>query len=180
MSYLDEFRELIGKLPASISSCTKLIDGFARADARIAELEKALLAERERICAAIKAADDAASACDYMLDSDDCIAVVRGELGSSYYVARAEFIGESGDALREFAVEIMGYWPHGDVDGGDLQNMAIKHKLIAPKNPKPTEPCGEYCACAGYPTQEEWAEGIDCYAWTPLLIGKIDAARGAG
>ena len=126
MSYLDEFRELIGKLPASISSCTKLIDGFARADARIAELEN------ER------------------------------------------------DALREFAVEIMGYWPHGDVGGGELQDVAIKHKLIALKNPKPNEPCGYGCACAGYPTQEEWAEGIDCYAWTPLLIRKIDAARGAG
>lgn len=54
-------------------------------DARIAELESALLVERERICAAIKATDDAASACDYMLDSDDCIAVVRGELGPANY-----------------------------------------------------------------------------------------------
>lgn len=53
--------------------------------ARIAELESALLVERERICAAIKATDDAASACDYMLDSDDCIAVVRGELGPANY-----------------------------------------------------------------------------------------------
>jgi hypothetical protein len=44
MSYLDEFRELIGNLPASISSCTKLIDGFARADAEIA----ALRADAER------------------------------------------------------------------------------------------------------------------------------------
>ena len=52
---------------------------------RIAELESALLAERERICAAIKETDDAASACDYMLDSDDCIAVVRGELGPANY-----------------------------------------------------------------------------------------------
>lgn len=60
-------------------------DQIVSADARIAELEAALLAERERICAAIKATDDAASACDYMLDSDDCIAVVRGELGPANY-----------------------------------------------------------------------------------------------
>lgn len=60
--------------------------------ARIAELESALLVERERICAAIKATDDAASACDYMLDSNDCIAVVRGELGPSNFAAR-EVIG---------------------------------------------------------------------------------------
>jgi hypothetical protein len=35
-------------------------------------------AERDRICAAIKAADDKANEGDYMLDSDDCISVVRG------------------------------------------------------------------------------------------------------
>ena len=35
-------------------------------------------AERERICAAIKAEDDHACTGDYMLDSDDCIAVARG------------------------------------------------------------------------------------------------------
>ena len=35
-------------------------------------------AEREAMCAAIKAADDKASESDYMLDSDDCISVIRG------------------------------------------------------------------------------------------------------
>ena len=35
-------------------------------------------AERERLCAAIKAADDKASEGDYMLDSGDCISVIRG------------------------------------------------------------------------------------------------------
>lgn len=34
---------------------------------------------RERICAEIKAADDKASGGDYMLDSDDCIKVARGQ-----------------------------------------------------------------------------------------------------
>jgi hypothetical protein len=32
----------------------------------------------EALCARIKAADDAAADRDYMLDSDDCIAVIRG------------------------------------------------------------------------------------------------------
>ena len=36
-------------------------------------------AERERICDAIKAEDDHCATGDYMLDSDDCIRVVRGE-----------------------------------------------------------------------------------------------------
>jgi hypothetical protein len=44
--------------------------------AKFAELVQA--AERERMCAAIKAADDKASEGDYMLDSDDCISVIRG------------------------------------------------------------------------------------------------------
>lgn len=52
----------------------------AQADARDAEIERAILAERERICAAIKTEDDHCVAQgDYMLDSDDCIKVARGE-----------------------------------------------------------------------------------------------------
>jgi hypothetical protein len=35
-------------------------------------------AAREAACAEIKAADDKASEGDYMLDSDDCISVIRG------------------------------------------------------------------------------------------------------
>jgi len=69
----------------AINRVSRLESQLASADARTAELESALLVERERICAAIKATDDAASACDYMLDSDDCIAVVRGELGPANY-----------------------------------------------------------------------------------------------
>lgn len=43
-------------------------------------VEKAVAAERERICAAIKAEDDhCVTEGDYMLDSDDCIKVARGE-----------------------------------------------------------------------------------------------------
>jgi len=42
------------------------------------QLHAAVAAERDRLCAAIKAADDEASKGDYMLDSDDCISVIRG------------------------------------------------------------------------------------------------------
>ena len=90
----------------------------------------------------------------------------------------AELERECG-ALREFALEIMECWPHGDVDGCDLEIAAFKHGLIAMKDPKPTEPCGECCACSGYPTPEEWAEGIDCYVRTPLLTG-AEARAGNG
>lgn len=41
-------------------------------------LRAALKAERARCCAEIKAADDKSSEDDYMLDSNDCISVIRG------------------------------------------------------------------------------------------------------
>jgi hypothetical protein len=43
-------------------------------------MREAVVAEQERICAAIKAEDDyCVDNGDYMLDSDDCIAVAKGE-----------------------------------------------------------------------------------------------------
>ena len=54
-------------------------DRAARATAD-SVLEDAVRLERERICAAIKAEDDyCVDHGDYMLDSDDCIKIVRGE-----------------------------------------------------------------------------------------------------
>ena len=45
-----------------------------------AEIQQAVEAERERICAAIKAEDDhCVDQGDYMLDSNDCIKIVRGK-----------------------------------------------------------------------------------------------------
>lgn len=31
---------------------------------------------------------------------------------------------------QQFAVEIMEDWPYGDVDGGDLQDIAVKYGLL--------------------------------------------------
>ena len=50
-----------------------------------AAVAEAVAAERDRLCAAIKAADDKASDDDYMLDSDDCISVIRGTWGTPCY-----------------------------------------------------------------------------------------------
>ena len=45
-----------------------------------AEIQQAVESERERICAAIKAEDDhCIDQGDYMLDSNDCIKIVRGK-----------------------------------------------------------------------------------------------------
>lgn len=54
----------------------------AENEALRAVVAEAVAAERERLCAAIKAADDKASDDDYMLDSDDCISVIRGTWNS--------------------------------------------------------------------------------------------------
>ena len=91
--------------------------------------------------------------------------------------ARIAELERERNSLRDFANDVMESWPHGDVDGCDLERMAVEHGLLALKDPKPTEPCGDNCACSGYPSPEEWADGIDCYVRTPLLTGSIDAAR---
>ena len=118
----------------------------ARADARIAELER----ECSQWCEEVRI---------YSETENKRIAELERERNS----------------LRDFANAVMESWPHGDVDGYDLERMAVEHGLLALKDPKPTEPCCDNCACSGYPSPEEWSDGIDCYVRTPLLKG--DAAR---
>ncbi len=78
-------------------------------------------------------------------------------------------VTEQRDRLRDFARAVMKSWPHGDVDGGELQELAIKHGLIAEKSPKPTQPCCETCFCAEMVTPDEWERGIVCYQKTDLI-----------
>ena len=59
--------------------------------------QKAAEAERERICAAIEAEDDyCVDEGDYMLDSDDCIKVARGEWERPDYSVDARGTGGEG------------------------------------------------------------------------------------
>lgn len=82
--------------------------------------------------------------------------------------------------LRAFANELMDEWPGGCLDGGDLQEIAVKHELLIPtaRYKSCCEQCqnNEYheccsCACVEYYTTEEWQEGITCYRKTELLKG---------
>src|SRR5688572_27501286 len=57
--------------------------------------------------------------------------------------------------LREFAQLVMDNWPHGDVDGGDLQEAAIRCGLLEPQTR--TEPCSEGCNCMDYYASDEWS-----------------------
>ena len=53
------------------------------------------------------------------------------------------------DNLCNFVREIMENWPPGDIEGGELQDLAIKYGLLKLKDPPPTEPCSDECTC-GY------------------------------
>jgi hypothetical protein len=49
------------------------------------------------------------------------------------------------ESLREFAREIMACWPDGGIDGGELQEAAIKHGLLEERMMQ--GPCCHHCQC---------------------------------
>lgn len=66
------------------------------------------------------------------------------------------------DTLRAFANEMVSSaFEGGSFDGGDIQDIAVKHGLLRIEQPE--EECGEVCACReyGFPTE--------CYRKTRLL-----------
>jgi hypothetical protein len=74
--------------------------------------------------------------------------------------------------LRAFANAVIGGWPDEVcIDGFEFQNHAVKHGLLALKDPRPTAPCGESCNCVEYYGSDaaDWAQGVDCYVKTALL-----------
>lgn len=89
------------------------------------------------------------------------------------YLGLAEDIARltaEGEALKLFALAMLEHWPLGDVDGGELQEEAVKHGLLVPETR--TAVCSEEgCNCAEYYSAEEWAEGITCYRKAAWLKG---------
>jgi len=68
------------------------------------------------------------------------------------------------EKLRAFAQAVMQSWPTGDVDGGEVQDLAVKHGLL--ESFEATGPCCEDgCTCA------EFDFPATCYRKTPLLTG---------
>ena len=70
--------------------------------------------------------------------------------------------------LRAFAIDVMACWPHGDVDGGDLQEIAERHGLLRPETR--TQPCDDEpnrCHCLEYGGRDEFP--LVCYRKTELL-----------
>jgi hypothetical protein len=78
---VDELSKILAVTKAQAAAGTERIafDPMALAHAIETGIAARVAAERERLCAAIKAEDDyCVTEGDYMLDSDDCIRVIRG------------------------------------------------------------------------------------------------------
>lgn len=74
-------------------------------------------------------------------------------------------------SLRLFAQELLSEWPDEiGVDGFDLQDLCVKHRLLVATYP--SGPCGENCWCQGYYGSGggSW-QGAVCYRKTDLLLG---------
>ena len=67
------------------------------------------------------------------------------------------------ESLAKFALEILKEFPDlSSYDGGDLQDLAVKHKLLVPQTVY--APCSdEWCSCAEFYSDEEFKEGVTCY-----------------
>ena len=74
------------------------------------------------------------------------------------------------DNLCNFVRDIMKNWPDGDVEGDDLENLALKYGMIKLKDPQPRAPCCDECTCRENFDLIEFANGIvKCYERTDLL-----------
>lgn len=77
--------------------------------------------------------------------------------------------------LLTFAKAILADFPYlGDIDGGQLQELATAHGLLTIE--RRHEFCGDgdtiSCQCAECYDERDKAEGFDCYHVHPLLCGK--------
>lgn len=83
-------------------------------------------------------------------------------------------ISSENKKLRAFAQAIMEAWPEGGIEGDDLQEIAVKHGLLAPETR--FEPCGEWCKCNGIGEydSDDWQRGVTCYRRTALLAGETE------
>ena len=76
--------------------------------------------------------------------------------------------------LRAFSQSIMEAWPDGGIGGDDLQEIAVKHGMLAPETR--FEPCGEWCNCNSMNCldSDDWKGGVECYRRTALLMGESE------
>ncbi|PIZ78848.1 MAG: hypothetical protein CO041_04295 [Candidatus Pacebacteria bacterium CG_4_9_14_0_2_um_filter_40_15] len=65
--------------------------------------------------------------------------------------------------MKAFLCDLFnGFYPDcSDIDGGTLQDLAEKHKILLPEIRY--KPCDEFCNCAQTFSDEEFKEGVKCY-----------------
>ena len=145
MTRTEAQQKLIGLLRKDAYEATTLV-------AHYADENKVLRRERDQARSAIGAATNAYEVASSIAKS--CI--------------------EDTNKLRAFAQAIMEAWPDGGIEGDDLQEIAVKHGMLAPEIRH--EPCGEWCNCnAGVDVDGgEWERGVECYRRTALLTGEAE------
>ena len=71
-------------------------------------------------------------------------------------------------SLARFALDVLAEWPDmGSLDGGDLQEIAVKHNILIPHIVH--GPCCDECFCGEFYDAEEWLEGVTCYRYADWL-----------
>ncbi len=94
---------------------------------------------------------------------------MQNKMVATYTVAKQK------DQLLAFANDILDSWPDGgSLDGGDIQEYAVKHGLLRPTVVH--EPCNsddpdQSCRCAEYCMPDEFSEGVMCYRRADALKG---------
>ena len=103
------------------------------------------------------------------------------DYNAEFPASDAERLGEAikivrqRDQLLEFARDILQHWPDGaDLDGGDIQEIAVKRGLLIGRTVN--EPChggdpDKPCACSVYCDNVDFANGVTCYSRAEFLIG---------
>ena len=82
---------------------------------------------------------------------------------------RIEKLETERDQLKAFAIEMINAsFEGGSFDGGDIQDIAVKHGLLRIEQRE--DECGEACACRDYGFPAE------CYRKTPILGGTDEVA----
>lgn len=97
----------------------------------------------------------------------------EAESAAAAWRERAKRAETEVEQLRGFARRVMEVWPHGDLDGGELQEVAVAAGLLRPE--ERCTPCGENCGCAEFYAADEISDGFTCYRRVPWLLDQHPA-----
>lgn len=109
----------------------------------------------------------------YIFDRPDDVWVSPEEDAYALLSALRAAWGER-DRMRAFAAALF-LGERGDWDGGELQELGVKHGVL--HEVPVTGPCGEVCACAEYYDEDDapWT----CYRLAPELAALTPPGEGA-